>query len=289
MIVDVLAATAVIGGALLTALGAIGLLRFPDVFTRMHAATKAATVGVIATTAAAAAEAGAASGVAVLLLVIALLFLSGPLGISILARAAYHDPETPRSPNTRELGITLPVEESTSLQRSSGTSPFLAAWLFLVWVAAFGSLRANVVVGGVAVAVVLAYALRRLAPRWPHAFLHPLAAWRFVVHFTGQLIAATWDVIRLLGRHPETIEPAIVEVPLTVQTRNEVTLLMSAVSFTPGTVALEIHQDRLYLHVMSTQSSEAVVAETNVMQRMIAEAFGNPARGRHSNHANDDV
>ena len=289
MILDVLAAIGVVGGALLTALGSLGLLRFPDVFTRMHAATKAATVGVIATTAAAAAEAGAASGVAVLLLVIALLFLSGPLGISILARAAYHDPETPRSPNTRELEITLPRDESTSVRRSAGASPFLAAWLFLVWIAVFGSLRANVIVGGAVVAITIAYVLRRLAPRWPYAFLHPLAALRFVVHFIGQLIAATWDVIRLLPRHPDDIEPAIVEVPLTLCTRNEVALLMNAVSFTPGTVALEIHQDRLYLHVMSTQPPETIVAETNVMQQMIAAAFGTPARGRHSNHANDDV
>lgn len=45
MIIDVIAGIAVVGGALLIALGSIGLLRFPDVFTRMHAATKAATVG----------------------------------------------------------------------------------------------------------------------------------------------------------------------------------------------------------------------------------------------------
>ena len=62
MILDVLAAGAMIGGALLAVLGAFGLLRFPDVFTRMHAATKAATLGVILITAAAALEAGAASG-----------------------------------------------------------------------------------------------------------------------------------------------------------------------------------------------------------------------------------
>ena len=289
MILDVFAGVLVVGGALLTALGAFGLVRFPDVFMRMHAATKAATVGVIGITAAAAIEAGAASGVAVLLLVIALLFLSGPLGISLLARAAYHDPETPRSPNTRELEFELPREESTSVQRSSGTSPFLAVWLFLVWIAVFGSFRANVVVGGAAVAVVSAYAMRRLAPRWPHAFLHPFAALRFVVHFVGQLIVATWDVIRLLGRRPDDIEPAIVEVPLFVQSRNEVALLMNAVSFTPGTVAMEIHEDRLYLHVMSTQSSEAIVAEINTMQQKIADAFGDPTRRRHANHANRDV
>ena len=122
MIIDVLAGIAVVGGALLAALGGVGLLRFPDVFTRMHAATKAATVGVIGTSAAAAAEAGAPSGVLVLLLVIALLFLSAPLGISLLARAAYHDPETPRHPNTHEVHIEPPTHETASVTRGGGTS-----------------------------------------------------------------------------------------------------------------------------------------------------------------------
>jgi multicomponent Na+:H+ antiporter subunit G len=289
MILDVLAAVAVVGGSTLAALGAIGLLRFPDVFTRMHAATKVATVGVIATTAAAAIEAGAVSGVLVLLLVVALLFLSGPLGMSLLARAAYHDPETPRAPNTRELGVELPIPESTSLHRTGGTSPFLALWLFLAWIALFGSLRPNVVVGGVLVAGVAAAVLRGLAPRWPDAFLHPVAALRFTSHFTAQLLAATWDVVKLLGRGRETLEPAVVEVPLLVRTRNEVTLLMNAVSFTPGTVALEIHHDRLYLHMLSTRRPETVVEEIGVLQRLIMEAFGDPDRGRHPYHATDDV
>ncbi len=127
MIIDVLAGTALVIGSLLVALGAFGLLRLPDVFTRMHAATKAATVGVIGTTAAAAVEAGAVGGVMVLLLVVALLFLSGPLGMSLLARAAYHDPETPMWKNTRELPIELPIPESTPSRRTGGTSPYLAA------------------------------------------------------------------------------------------------------------------------------------------------------------------
>lgn len=289
MIAETLAAVAVIVGALLTALGGIGLLRFPDVFTRMHAATKAATVGVIGTTAAAAVEAGAVSGVLVLLLVIALLFLSGPLGMSLLARAAYHDPETPRVPSTRELQIILPIPESTSVQRTGGTSPLLALWLLLVWIAVFGSARPNVIAGGVVVSATVAFTLRRLAPRWPHAFLHPIAAWRFVLHFIGQLVASTWDVIRLLGRRRAELEPAVIALPLLVRTRNEVTLLMNAVSFTPGTVALELHHDRLYLHVLSTQHPDDVVAEINVMQQMIMAAFGDRAGGRHRYHATGDV
>ncbi|WP_198520855.1 monovalent cation/H(+) antiporter subunit G [Alteribacter populi] len=34
-------------GAALTAIGSIGILRFPDVYGRLHAATKSATLGVI--------------------------------------------------------------------------------------------------------------------------------------------------------------------------------------------------------------------------------------------------
>ena len=78
MIRDGLAAVLVLAGAATMLLGALGLVRFPDVFTRMHASAKAAAVGVIAVTAAAALEAGTVGGILTLLLVIALLFLSGP-------------------------------------------------------------------------------------------------------------------------------------------------------------------------------------------------------------------
>lgn len=273
MIVDVIAAVVIVAGSALMALGAIGLVRFPDVFTRMHAATKAATVGVIGTTMAASLEAGAVSGTAILLVVVILLFLSGPLGMSLLARAAYHDPETPRVRGTRELGIELPVPESTSTSRVGGTSPFLAVWLFVVWLAAFGSLAWNVVIGGLVVAGGLAWMLRGLAPRWPSAFLHPIAAWRFVVHFAGQLLAATWDVIVSLRFRGEELKPAVLEVPLRVRTRNEVTLLMNSISFTPGTVALELHDDHLYVHVLTTDDPTATVAEIRTMEEKIMAAF----------------
>ena len=48
MVVDVVASVLLIGGALLSLVAAVGLLRFPDVFARMHAATKPATLGLIA-------------------------------------------------------------------------------------------------------------------------------------------------------------------------------------------------------------------------------------------------
>lgn len=273
MILDIIAGTVMVVGAALMALGAVGLVRFPDVFTRMHSATKAASVGVIATTMAASLEAGAVSGTAILIVVVILLFLSAPLGMSLLARAAYHDPETPIARNTRELGFDLPIPESTTAVRAGGTSPFLAVWLFVVWIAAFGSLAWNVVLGGIVVAGGIAWALRGLAPRWPRAFLHPIAAGRFVAHFSGQLVASTWDVIVSLRFRGEEIQPAVLEVPLRVRTRNEVTLLMNSISFTPGTVALELHDHNLYVHVLNTDDPTSVVEEIRVMEGKIMAAF----------------
>lgn len=277
--IDVVAAVALLGGSLLIALGAIGLLRFPDVLTRMHAATKAAAVGVIGTTFAASLEVGAAGGVLVLLLVVALLFLSGPLGMSLLARAAYHDPETPRSPRTRLVAPGLPTPESTQATTLKGTSPLLAIWLLLAWVAAFGSLAPNIVVGGTVVAASVAFAFRHLAPRWPRLFLHPIAALRFVRHFSVQLVASTWDVIVSLRFPPGAISPAVLEVPLRVRERNEVALLMNSISFTPGTVALELHDHDLYVHVLNTEDPEAVLAEILTMEHHIMGMFGSDLRG----------
>ena len=274
MISDVLAGALLVAGAAMVALGGLGLVRFPDVFTRMHAATKAATVGVIGTTAAAALEAGAPRGAFVLLLVITLLFLSGPLGMSLLARAAFHDPETPRATATRELARPPSVPESTSARRSRGTGWALGAWLLLVWVAVFGSIRPNVIAGGVVVAGLASVALRRLAPGWPRALTRPAAVIRFVLYFGRQVLVATWDVAMTLRVPPGELRPVIVEVPMRAVTRSEVALVMNAVSFTPGTVALEIHDDRLFVHVLSRHPADATVADLMELQERIAEVFG---------------
>jgi len=271
--IDVIAGILLVGGAAITAVGGLGLVRFPDVFTRMHAATKAATVGVIAVTAAAAAEAGAPSGVLVLLLVVALLFLSAPLGMSLLARAAYHDAQTPRWPRTRELQARLPTPESTSVERGGGTSRSLAVWLLLAWIGIFGSVQPHVVAGGIAVSVVLSVTLRSLAPRWPRALVHPTATLRFLRQFVIDLLTSTWDVARMVMRPIVDLRPAVIEVPVLVGTRTEVMLLMSSISFIPGTVALELHDDKVYVHVLSTKPTGVVVDEVLRLQSLISEAL----------------
>lgn len=275
IVVDIVAGTLMVGGTLLMAFGSFGLLRFPDVLTRMHAATKAATVGVVATTAAAAVTVDAVGGVLVLGLVILLLFLSAPLGMSLLARAAYHDPQTPKAATSQ---VRITSEPSPPLAASSppktGYSLLLFGWLLIVWIALFGSVTMGVVVGGAVVAGLMSFSLRRLAPSWPVVVLHPLRTGAFVGFFLQQVVLATWDVIATLWVPAADLRPVVVEIPLRVRSRGEITLLMGTVSMTPGTVALEVGDGTVFVHVLNAESPDQVARQIVEMESYIMAMYG---------------
>lgn len=69
-------------------LAAVGLLRLPDVLTRMHASTKGATLGIAGIFMATALHFRDLENVAESLLVISFVFLTAPVGAHTIARAA---------------------------------------------------------------------------------------------------------------------------------------------------------------------------------------------------------
>lgn len=86
------AAILLLVGTGFTLIASIGLVRLPDFYTRMHAPTKAGTVGV-STIAAAAAITLPGDPIEIALkgaLIIVLLFVTAPIGAHMLARAARH-------------------------------------------------------------------------------------------------------------------------------------------------------------------------------------------------------
>jgi len=86
---DVIAAVLILVGVALAIAAGLGLQRFPDVFARMHAATKPATLGLVLVLAGAALRVEAAGDVAKLLLVLILQFITAPVGAHMVGRAAY--------------------------------------------------------------------------------------------------------------------------------------------------------------------------------------------------------
>jgi multicomponent Na+:H+ antiporter subunit G len=86
---DALTAGFLLFGALFMLLGAVGIIRMPDVFTRMQATTKATTLGTACTLLSVAlhfAELGVATRA---LLIVCLVFLTAPIAAHMLGKAAY--------------------------------------------------------------------------------------------------------------------------------------------------------------------------------------------------------
>ena len=87
---EIVASVLILLGALLALLAGVGLVRLPDVFARMHAATKPATLGLVLICLGAAVTDAELADVAKLALVVVLQFLTAPAGAHMVGRAAYH-------------------------------------------------------------------------------------------------------------------------------------------------------------------------------------------------------
>ena len=79
----------VLFGVFFNLITAIGVVRLPDVYTRMHASTKAGTLGVGCIVIACASCFGSLAIAAKALLIVAFIFLTAPVSGHLIGRAAY--------------------------------------------------------------------------------------------------------------------------------------------------------------------------------------------------------
>lgn len=76
-------------GAAFIFIAALGIVRFPDLFTRMHAASKASTLGLGCILVGVAIAFPSAIVIAKCLMVLLFLFLTAPVAAHMIGRAAY--------------------------------------------------------------------------------------------------------------------------------------------------------------------------------------------------------
>lgn len=86
---DVVSGALLLAGGVLYVLAGVGMLRFPDVYARMHAATKPATLGLLFVLGGAALQVDSAADYLKLALAGALQVLTAPVGSHLMGRAAY--------------------------------------------------------------------------------------------------------------------------------------------------------------------------------------------------------
>jgi multicomponent Na+:H+ antiporter subunit E len=127
-----------------------------------------------------------------------------------------------------------------------------------------------------AVGFVLAYlALWLPARMWGDDtyFRRPWRILRLMATFIWELIVSASTVAKLVLTPGLKFKPAIVAVPLDIKHDLGVTLFANLISLTPGTLSLDVSDDRstLYVHTMDTEDAEAE-------KRDMKETFEEPIR-----------
>lgn len=92
---DALAAVFMIGGAILSLSAGVALLRFPDLLSRMHAATKPQVLGLILVLNGCAIRIGTLKEITTLLLIVVFQLATSPVAAHMIGRAAYRDDYVP--------------------------------------------------------------------------------------------------------------------------------------------------------------------------------------------------
>lgn len=116
----VLASAAVLAGAAFMFIAALGVARLPDLYTRMQAATKATTVGVVGVMCGVAIAHYDASVTIRAVLVAGFFLLTAPVAAHAIARSA-HTGEVPLAPGTRiDLGDHVRDRRFASVGRDRG-------------------------------------------------------------------------------------------------------------------------------------------------------------------------
>ena len=75
---------------------------------------------------------------------------------------------------------------------------------------------------------------------------------RFIFFFLWEVVTANYRVVREILTPSHSMRPGIVAVPLNARTDLEIVAFANLITLTPGTLSLDISQDRstLYVHAM---------------------------------------
>lgn len=96
------------------------------------------------------------------------------------------------------------------------------------------------------------------------------------VLFIYELILSSVRVAKIVLQPKIDLEPGIIAYPLTVDSDFEITMLANLITLTPGTLSVDVSDDRktLYVHCIDVPDPQATIDEIkNGFERKILEAF----------------
>lgn len=135
--------------------------------------------------------------------------------------------------------------------------------LCFIWVALTGSMYYSNFVFGFALGFCILWIMNR-AETDQRYFSRVPKMIGFTSYFLYKLIVANIQVAYDVITPKYFFKPGIVRYPMEAQSDLEINLLSTMISLTPGTLILDISEDKksLFIHVMYLKSKQAFIAET---------------------------
>ncbi|MEM7022887.1 MAG: Na+/H+ antiporter subunit E, partial [Pseudomonadota bacterium] len=147
--------------------------------------------------------------------------------------------------------------------------------LAITWCALLGTFTLQGLAIGFAVGFVSLWLVRPLLG--PNRYFRKVIdAVRLAVFFLQELVLSSLQVVWDVVTPPHKSRPGIIRVPLDARSDFEIALLAELVSLTPGTLSLEVSQDRrfLYVHAMFIDDADRLRTEIKAgMERRILEVL----------------
>lgn len=149
--------------------------------------------------------------------------------------------------------------------------------LAIAWAALTGRFGVVDLLFGFALGVLALFAARNQFAGGTAYFRRMFVTVRFVAFVVWELVLANVKVARTVLFTPASrLRPGIVAVPLDPKSDAEITTLANLITLTPGTLSLDVSDDRttLYVHALEVDDPERFCEETKAgFERAVREVF----------------
>ncbi len=144
--------------------------------------------------------------------------------------------------------------------------------LALVWISLTDSFTLEGLLVGFLLGLVALWMAQPIFGDTGTYFVGLLRAVQLILYFLKELVLSSARVAWAVVNPGRKIAPRILEVPLDVKTDLEIMTVASLITLTPGTLTLDVSEDRkkLYVHAMFANDPEAEIrALKDGMERMV--------------------
>jgi multicomponent Na+:H+ antiporter subunit E len=154
---------------------------------------------------------------------------------------------------------------------------WVLCWLMLVWVLLWGKVSAANVVGGLVIAALITVLLP--LPAVPvEGRVHPLSLLKLAVVVAYQLVLSSLQVAWLAIKPGPAPLSAVLRAQLSIKSDLVLALAVNIVSLIPGSLVLEIDQERrlIYVHVIDVGNEKAVARfykQVEQIERLLVASF----------------